>query len=266
MVYSDSHVEISLDDGIIKVKYLAEFLNDPKIVETLVGKRLEIQNGKTYPMLVDVRKVKGGNLNFRKKLACKDCMTGTSAISIVCSNKFHIAVFNYFNLKKCIPMPASMFTDENKAIQWLNTFKEKENNNFKVNETDNKYFQDDSFEMTISDGIIYVKWLKENYNVDDIDSVIKKRLELSDGYFYPIYTDFTKVKYGSRSAMRRLSSMDALLGIVASAAYCRSRVQQTLFRLFHVLFKPKIPSRYFTDKQAAISWLERFRMDNIKNF
>jgi hypothetical protein len=158
-------------------------------------------------------------------------------------------------------MPASMFMSEEQALNWLSIFKQSpiQIDNYFKNQNE-KHFINDCFEMKINEGILYVDWLKESYNSENIDLLIKKKLELCDGNFYPLFTDFSKVKYGSRAAIRRLSNLDSFLGISASATYCKTRVQQSLFRLFRILFKPKIPQKYFIDKQLALQWLEKFKL------
>lgn len=262
MEYSDTYFKISLKDGIVYVDWLSEYVNDIHIIENAIQKRLEIQGDKFYPMISDISKLKGGNNKIRNRLIQPDGFKGVSALSVICSTKYQIAQFNYFNLKHYLPMPSSLFTTKEAALHWIRsfeTFKANETSFYPIPEHKEQYFKNDFYELKIHDGIFYVDWLMEKYTEKPIDFIIRKKVEMCNGNFYPMFTDLSKIRYVTRGSMRRMAEDDAFIGVKASATLCKSNVQKTLYKMYCAIYKPKAPNRFFTDKEAALKWLYKFR-------
>jgi len=252
--YRDDYFHIRIEDGIVFVEWLSSRIEDISIIENAIRKRLEIQDGKSYPMFGDIRKVKGGNPKVRKRLAEADNFEGITALSVLCSTRFQIMQINFFHLKHKPPIPCRVFNDKNTALTWLSNSQTQDNSL----EKESISFANDSFELTFEDNFLYVNWLKEKYNENDIDFIIKKRLELANGRFYLVLTDLSNVKSGSRAALRRMAEGDAFWGIIASAALCKSKVQQMMYKMFHAIWKSRIPHKSFTKKEDALTWLKGF--------
>jgi len=122
----------------------------------------------------------------------------------------------------------------------------------------NEYI-DDNFNIKLEDGIVYIAFLKEFYNYDQIDLGIKKRLEIVGDNSYPMFSDFRKVKSGTREARQRFSEKDAGIGVKAVAVYINSKVQKIMFNFFNSIYKAPAPTRIFTDKEKALKWLEQYK-------
>ncbi len=262
MEYSDSYFRIALKDNIIYVDWLSEYVNDVRIIDNAIQKRLEIQGDLFYPMISDIRKLKGGNLSIRNRLIQPDGFKGVSALSVICSTKYQISQFNFYNLKHYLPMPSSLFTTPEAALHWIKEFESRENdkNNFySFLKHEDQYFKNDHFELSLKDGVFYVDWLKNNYSEEPVDFIIKKKVEMCNGNFYPMFTDFSRVNYVTRGAMRRMAKDDAFIGVKASASLCKSNVQKALYKMYCALFKPKVPNKFFTNRKAALKWLSRFK-------
>jgi len=120
-------------------------------------------------------------------------------------------------------------------------------------------YKDENFIVELIDGIIHVVWLKERYEYEEVDFIIKKRIEMCDGKAYPIFTDLRLLKTGSRQARERLAGKDAGVGVIAVAVLVSTRVQQTLYSFFHAIYKAPAKAKIFSDKSKALEWLEQFK-------
>jgi hypothetical protein len=120
-------------------------------------------------------------------------------------------------------------------------------------------YKDENFLIELKDGIIHVEWLKETYDYDSIDYIIKKRIEMVKGESYPIFTDLRKLKSGSRQARERLAGPDAGIGVTAVAVLVSTRVQRTLYNFFNAIYKAPVQAKIFTSKEKALEWLEKFK-------
>ncbi len=122
-----------------------------------------------------------------------------------------------------------------------------------------KEYKDDGFHMYIDDGIVFIEWLKSDYKYEDVDNAIKMRLELTGNKDYPMFSDIRKVKLGTREARQRLSHKDAGLGVKAVGILMDSKVQQVMFNFFNAVYKSPAPNRIFSNKEAAVKWLQKYK-------
>ncbi|MEI6123373.1 MAG: STAS/SEC14 domain-containing protein [Bacteroidota bacterium] len=118
----DEFFDIWIEDGIVFIatnfeEYTAE------MVEEGIKKRLELTKDKSFPMLGDIRKIKNFTREARQRLAQKDAGYGTKAAAILINSRLQEAMYNFFNAIYKAPAPAKMFTDKEKAIEWLQQFK-----------------------------------------------------------------------------------------------------------------------------------------------
>lgn len=119
-----------------------------------------------------------------------------------------------------------------------------------------KEYKDESFIIKIEEGIIFIDWLKEHYTYDEVDKGMKIRFQLTNGKTYPILSDFSKVKSGTREAKQRLAEQDGQINVSALAIICRNRIQKTLITIFNYINNPPITTKVFVSKPKAIKWLK----------
>lgn len=122
----------------------------------------------------------------------------------------------------------------------------------------NEYL-DDNIHIKLEDNIIYVVFLKEFYEFEAVDVAIKKKLEIIGDGTYPMFSDFRKVKSGTREARQRFSDKDAGTGVKAVAIFINSKIQKIIYNFFNSIYKAPAPTRIFTDKEKALKWLEQFK-------
>ena len=120
--YGSQNWKIYINDGIVYVDFLAEYVIF-EIIEEGIKARLEITKDKSYPMLSDIRKVKSLSREARQRISQKDSGSGTSAAAILTSSKIHEVICNFFYAIYKAPAPSKMFTNREKAIEWLQQFK-----------------------------------------------------------------------------------------------------------------------------------------------
>ena len=121
-----NYSEIWLEDGIVYTVLNYEMFTE-EMVESGIKQRLAITKDKAYPIYADVRKIKNFTREARQRLAQKDAAFGTAAVAILINSKVQEVLYNFFNVIYKAPAPAKMFTDEAKAIEWLQQYKDPNN-------------------------------------------------------------------------------------------------------------------------------------------
>ena len=123
----------------------------------------------------------------------------------------------------------------------------------------NEYL-DENFHIKLENNIIKIIWLKEYYDYNTVDLGIKKRIEISGKSAYPLFSDFRKVKSGSREARERLAGKDAGTNVTAVAVLVSTEVHKVLFSFFNSIYKAPAPTKIFTSTEKALEWLEKYKI------
>lgn len=111
-----------VEDGIFHVVVLTDsFTLD--IAEECVKERMRVTQGKSYPMLSDSRKVLNFEKEARKFLALNDNVANLNAGAILIENQLQKILGNFFLLINKPGVPARLFTEKEKALDWLERFK-----------------------------------------------------------------------------------------------------------------------------------------------
>ncbi len=111
-----------IEDDIIYVTFLCEHYTE-EMINSAIKQRIAITKDKSYPMFADIRKIKSFTREARQRLAQKDSGYGTKAAAILIDSKIQEVLYNFFNTIYKAPSPAKMFTNREKAIEWLQQFK-----------------------------------------------------------------------------------------------------------------------------------------------
>lgn len=121
-VLETESIKFEMGDGILIATYKAGTNITIDIAKEVVRKRLEFTNGKSLPNLV----YNGGVVSMEK--AARDYFStpegtkGVSAGALVLSSVFSMFLGNFF-LKVSKPViPAKLFTDKQKAVEWLRQY------------------------------------------------------------------------------------------------------------------------------------------------
>jgi len=120
-------------------------------------------------------------------------------------------------------------------------------------------YHDDRISFEIKDGIIYCTFHVEYMDYKLVDEAIKKRLELVKDGSYPMLSDLSKVKGISKEARERMSEEDGLIGLPAMAGIYRTKFQMIVISIYEMIYTPKVPSKYFKNREKALAWLQQFK-------
>lgn len=125
--FKNQVVEIFIKNNIVWVVFGENAKITADKAEIIVAERLKVCNGKSYPTLADCRK--GSNMDkasraiFASDSATKNVTAGALLIDSAIQSML-INAYLWFDNPK---VPNQVFTNEQKAIEWLNLFILKEN-------------------------------------------------------------------------------------------------------------------------------------------
>jgi hypothetical protein len=122
-VIKDEYFDLWLEDGIVRYRYHQGIIIDMDMAEKLVYCRLKMTAGKTYPGFVDAREVVYAYNGAKKYLASDIGFTGTSAVAILVKSHVQRVIANTFIRLKPAKIPVKLFTEEEKALKWLEAYK-----------------------------------------------------------------------------------------------------------------------------------------------
>jgi hypothetical protein len=114
---------IELNDGVVFITYLREII-DYEFVDDLINARLKLIGERTFPIYADFRMVKRGSREARERMSAKDAGIGVSAVAILINSQVHKTIYNFFHSIYKAPAPAKLFTNKEKALKWLEQFKD----------------------------------------------------------------------------------------------------------------------------------------------
>ncbi len=122
-IVETEYVKIFIQDGIIKVFYKPDSVISLSNAQYMVKERLRICHDKTYPLYADIRGLKYMSKEARDYIKQGDGVKGVNSFAALLNNSVQAILGNYF-LKFSPPLfPSKLFTDEEKALQWLAKFK-----------------------------------------------------------------------------------------------------------------------------------------------
>lgn len=107
--------------------------------------------------------------------------------------------------------------------------------------------------LTFKPDLVVVKSIAEE--------IINNRILFIQGVSYPTLADVRKVRSADKAARESFGSLKAQEGVKAGALVSESVFSTFLGNFFlkiEFLNKSKLPTRLFTDKEKAITWLKRY--------
>jgi hypothetical protein len=121
--FENEYVAYWIEKNILNIFYKPGLIINMAVANQIVLDRLKISNGVTRPILTDARHfVSIDNLSL-KYLKSREASRYVSAGAFLIDNYIHRLVGNIFlNIDKPL-IPAKLFTDKEKALQWLEQFK-----------------------------------------------------------------------------------------------------------------------------------------------
>ena len=108
------------------------------------------------------------------------------------------------------------------------------------------------------EGILMGTYKDEVITEEIARSVVEFRKEVSNQKSYPGLISSKSIFKITKEARDYLSSDEGVEGVIAGALVIDSLFQATLSNFFLKVTSPKLPSKIFTSKPKAISWLSQF--------
>lgn len=94
------------------------------VAKSFIEDRIEYIGDNTYPSLFDVSRNKGVSKEARDCLSNGRALNGISAAAVVSSSIFTTFIANFFLRVSAAksPFPTMLFTDKEKAVEWLKQY------------------------------------------------------------------------------------------------------------------------------------------------
>ena len=116
--------DMLISNGVSRCTYHKNLIVDEKIARQMTDARLLLSGNKTLPALIDARQGVYITSSARKFMAQSQVYTQVSAVAILINHHVMKVLFNtLLRIKTCLT-PARIFTSEQRALEWLEGFKE----------------------------------------------------------------------------------------------------------------------------------------------
>ena len=131
-----------------------------------------------------------------------------------------------------------------------------------------EYFIENEFvQYRLEDGVIFADF-KPNLNVFSLEvakEVVNTRLKFMRGVSRPVVIDFNNIVSADKETRRYFAGEEAT-SLVSAAAFMKITNTATLMmtNLFLKFNKPTVPTRFFNNKEEALTWLEDYKQVNSK--
>ncbi len=115
--------EIWFENGIVHILYKPGCVLNIANIKQLVEDRIKVSNGQTSPILIDLRNLVSSDNATRSYLATPEAEKYLCAGAMIINNELQKLLMNLY-LKIDKPrLPARVFTNKEKALEWLEQFK-----------------------------------------------------------------------------------------------------------------------------------------------
>lgn len=119
------YVSLEIENFILKAYYKPEFVS-LVIAKKIAHFRKEYINKCCYPTLVKLNKVAKASKEARDYLSSEEGIEGVTAGAILTKSSFQATFANFFLRVTKPQIPTRLFTEEEKAIEWLSQFRKNE--------------------------------------------------------------------------------------------------------------------------------------------
>jgi hypothetical protein len=119
--FTEERFSITFENNILYFTIHKELV-DYSLVNDAINKRHELTKGEKVLILSDFQKVKQGTREARERLAAPDAGEGVIAVAVLIKSKVQKVMYNFFQSIYKAPNPSKLFTDRQKALEWLSKF------------------------------------------------------------------------------------------------------------------------------------------------
>lgn len=115
------YVTMWIDENMICARYAKNLHMTLEIAKSCVGARLFFSKGKSYALLIDMKGIKSVTPEARKYMASVGALM-VKAGALITGSPLNRMIGNIFLAFDKPPVPTKLFTDEQKARQWLQQY------------------------------------------------------------------------------------------------------------------------------------------------
>jgi hypothetical protein len=118
--------ELWIENGISRCKYYQGLIVERQTAEQIAEGHLALSCGLSLPLLLDARQGAYVMQSARKFMASAQAYKQVNAMAILIDHHVMKVLFNTLLRLKTCQTPARIFTNEQKALEWLDGFKGKQ--------------------------------------------------------------------------------------------------------------------------------------------
>lgn len=126
------------------------------------------------------------------------------------------------------------------------------------------YYENEFCEYWIDERGIVHEIFKDSFKILDLEVakvITQDRLTVSNGITRPLYVELGKATKMNRAANAYLSKGIAMDCLSATGILVRDQIEKFGANLYTGFFKPSVPTKFFTDKEKALSWLRNYTQE-----
>ena len=126
------------------------------------------------------------------------------------------------------------------------------------------YFENDYIQLWIEDGIVYevFKPNSKSLDLENAKIVVRDRLKVSNQVSRPLFVDLCNLLSADMDARKYMAKGEALHYLNATAILVKNQLSKLLAEIYIRINKPAIPTKFFSNKNEAIHWLEKYKYMN----
>ena len=120
------------------------------------------------------------------------------------------------------------------------------------------YLENDYCEFWIDETGIIHEIFKQNFEILTLDiakKITAARLSVSDGITRPLFVELGHAVKMERAANKYLSTGIAMDHLSATGILVKDQIEKLGASIYIRFFPPSIPTKFFTNKEKALTWL-----------
>ncbi|WMJ74065.1 hypothetical protein RCC89_12955 [Cytophagaceae bacterium ABcell3] len=118
----------------------------------------------------------------------------------------------------------------------------------------------DLVSLKLEDGILYGSYKPTHVTLKLFKQMLEDRLTYTQGGIYPLFADCRRYERVERDAWEFMAGKEGCKDLTAVAFLINSPVQKVIYNIYFSLMPPIIPVRSFTNAEAGIVWLKKYRV------
>jgi hypothetical protein len=119
--FENEYAEYCIDNGVVRFIYKQNIAIQLAGAMEIVSDRLQLQNGKAYPILCDIRGIKDINKDARSYLATEGS-TLTKAVAFISDNPLSHILTDVYIMANMPPTPTKVVSNELEGMEFLSKF------------------------------------------------------------------------------------------------------------------------------------------------